>query len=291
MRLKANWFPYLHDFRTREFRLIFGRFPPGSFERALELGAGDGFQTRMLAPYATRLVSTDVRRPPEQPDPRIEVRALPAERVAEVFAPGEFDLVYSSNVLEHVPDPPAVLKAVSTVLADDGITIHVMPNQAWKLCQVALHVPHLVATAGDDLVQARSARALRDRLHKFREPGAAAGTTDKNNPTVVRPGRSVLKRALLPEPHGVSATHREELSAFSRHRWRAELEAAGFEVLAVLTGPFSSGYGFGLRAVARRLEKWNVGSEYVYVAKKAGRNCRLEAAFTSGRRGAGAGSA
>ena len=282
VRLRADWFAYIHEFRRREFRLIFDRFPPGCFERALELGAGDGFQSGMLAQYTKRLVSTDVRRPPDQPDPRVEVRALPAERVADEFLPGGFDLVYSSNMMEHVPDPPAVLKAVSEVLADDGITIHVMPNPAWKLCQVALHVPDLVATAGDDLLAARSGRTLLDRLRRFSSgpPGSVPGA-EKNNPTVVRPARSVLRRALLPEPHGVSATHREELAAFTRARWEAELTQAGIEVLAVLPGPFSSGYGFGFRSLARALEKRGFGSEYVYVAKKAGSTCRYEAAFST----------
>ncbi len=281
VRLRADWFAYIHEFRRREFRLIFDRFPPGCFERALELGAGDGFQTGMLGPYTKRLVSTDVRRPPDQADPRIQVLALPAERLGEEFLAREFDLVYSSNMLEHVPDPPAVLKAVSEVLADDGITIHVMPNRAWKLCQLALHVPDLVATAADDLLAGRSGGGLVDRMRKFSSgPAGSAGGTEKNNPTVVRPARSVLRRVLLPEPHGVSATHRDELAAFSRSRWEAELTKAGFEVLAVLPGPFSSGYGFGAQTLARALEERGVGSEYVYVAKKAGFTCRYEGSFS-----------
>jgi SAM-dependent methyltransferase len=278
VKLKAEWFSYLHDFRVREFRLIFDRFPEGCFSRILELGAGDAFQSHMLVPYGHTVVSTDVRLPPVGDDSGIDARELSADHVADVFEPGEFDLVYSSNMLEHVPDPPAVFRAAAAVLADDGITIHVMPNRIWKVCQVVLWIPHLLAGAIDDLVTARSPRAVLDRLRRTAGPDGAPSGTEKNTPTVVRRRRSTMRKALLPDPHGVSATHREEFAVWARRRWSAEFERAGLEIVAVLNGPFSSGYGFGLRSVTARLER-HVGSEYVFVAKKAGQRSRYEQYF------------
>jgi hypothetical protein len=96
----------------------------------------------------------------------------------------------------------------------------------------------------------------------------------------VRAPRSLIRKALTPEPHGVSLTHREELAAFSRRRWETEFGQAGFEIVAVMNGPFSSGYGFGLGAAARFLEQRGVGSEHVYVVKKAGQRSRYEGFFT-----------
>lgn len=279
MRLKADWFPYLHRFRASEAELIFDRFPPDSFVRALELGAGDGFQSRMIKAHAKSLVSTDYRRPPLDDD-TIEIRALAAEDVAKAFGPGEFDLVYSSNMLEHVVDPGEVLRAVGLVMADDGITIHVMPNQLWKVCQMVLYVPNLVLTVFDDLFTARDGPVLVDRLRTVRDrAGPGHEPSEKNNPTVVRPSRSMMQKLLTPRPHGVSLTHRQELAAFSRRRWQAEFVDAGFEMVAVLSGPFSSGYGFGWDFLRRLLETRGVGSEYVYVAKKAGRASRFQPSF------------
>ncbi len=277
--MKAEWFPYLHRFRAREASLIFDRFPLACFGRALELGAGDGFQSPMIRDHAESLVSTDYRLPPLDDD-TIEVRALAAEDVAQAFQPGEFDLVYSSNMLEHVAAPRAVLMAVGLVLADDGITIHVMPNQLWKACQMVLYVPNLVVTAINDLLVAKGGSALAERLRKA-DDGVGAGhdATDKNNPTVVRSKRPLIERLLMPRPHGVSLTHRQEFTAFSRRRWVAEFEQAGFDLVAVLNGPFSSGYGFGWDALRRAAEKRGWGSEYVYVAKKAGTVCRFQHAF------------
>lgn len=282
MQVKADWFEYLHDFRRREFQRIFGHFGPGTFRDVLELGAGDGFQSTMLVEYAQRIVSTDIRQPPESGDPRIEVRAVSAEQIADAFPAGRFDLVYSSNMLEHVPDPPVVLAAVARVLADDGITIHVMPNRIWKACQVMLWIPNLVANALDDILRARSLRAVVARLRKPDEHGESS---EKNNPTVVRPRRSLFRKVLLPEPHGVSLAHRAEFAAFARRRWVKELRQAGFDVIAVLRGPFSSGYGFGTTALTRLLERCGVSSEYIFVAKKAGATSPHARAFTGAASG------
>jgi len=276
--VKSDWFSYLHRLRAREAGLIFDRLPPDCFARALELGAGDGFQSPMIRAHAQSLVSTDYRRPPLDDD-TIEVRALAAEDVAKAFGPGEFDLVYSSNMLEHVPDPGGVLAAVGTVLADDGITIHVVPNQLWKACQMVLYTPDLVSRAFDDLFATRDGRALLGRLRAEGSSDPEHGGGEKNNPTVVRPKRSLLQKLLTPRPHGVSLTHREEFTAFSRRRWEAEFEQAGFDVVAVLNGPFSSGYGFGWDRLRQEVESRGLGSEDIYVAKKAGKVSRFQAAF------------
>lgn len=53
------------------------------------------------------------------------------DREAKLLCPevdGEFDLVYSSNVLEHMIDLEENLKAMSTVLAGDGVMVHTCPN-------------------------------------------------------------------------------------------------------------------------------------------------------------------
>ena len=277
MTLKADWYEYLHDFRVREFRLIFDRFDAGTFDAILELGAGDGFQSRLLASYGERVVATDVRLPPVE-ETRVEARVLSAEQAAEAFSAQTFDLVYSSNMLEHVPDVQAALNAIRKVLTDDGITIHVMPNRYWKACHLALWIPHLCAGMLDDLVAGKGPRALLERARSSGDRGGDDqndGGSEKNNPTVIRRRRSLLSRALVPDPHGVSTGHLEEFKAFGRRRWEKEFSGAGFELIAVLDGPFSSGYGFGARAVTSRLEH-RVGSEYVFVAKKKGHRSRYE---------------
>src|SRR2546430_10141753 len=61
------------------------------------------------------------------------MRRCDAENVARYFAAEMFDLVFSSNLLEHLSSPSAALRGIHEVLRDEGITLHVMPNPLWKL--------------------------------------------------------------------------------------------------------------------------------------------------------------
>ena len=44
---------------------------------------------------------------------------------------GRFDVVFSANVLEHVPDPISALERMQSVLAEGGVQRHVCPNYAF----------------------------------------------------------------------------------------------------------------------------------------------------------------
>ena len=46
--------------RTREIELVFNKFPQNYFEYSLELGAGNGTQSRKLINWTSHLLSTDI---------------------------------------------------------------------------------------------------------------------------------------------------------------------------------------------------------------------------------------
>ena len=254
MRLHTEWLSYLRALRRREVELAFRWCPPGVFANALELGAGDGYQASLLARYASRLVSTDDELQPE----------------LRYFKPRQFDLVFSSNVMEHLPDPGRALAGISRVLTDEGITIHVMPTRFWKLCHVALHIPHVLARALERTSDEGLAKTLARERAKGTDPEQSGSLGPANNPKTARRVRSLLSRLLSPDPHGVSATHTMEFRAFGKERWIREFAAAGLDVVAVLKGPVCSGYGFGLNRFRLMLEKAGFASEYAYVAVKRG---------------------
>ena len=111
LNLKADWTRHLHQLRSREIDVIFRDCPPKAFRRGLELGAGDAFQSSLLAHYVDFLVVTDFSdQILEHEDTQQRVhRVCDAEQVDEAFAAGEFDLVFSSNMMEHAPRPQRVL--------------------------------------------------------------------------------------------------------------------------------------------------------------------------------------
>ena len=215
--------------------------PPKAFRRGLELGAGDAFQSSLLAHYVDFLVVTDFSDQilEHEDTPQRVHRVCDAEQVDEAFAAGEFDLVFSSNMMEHAPRPQRVL-AGGRVLSDDGIAIHVMPSPFWKAWHMlGFHV---------DAVLTRLERYSTGRLPKL--GGHWSVPLDGNNHKLLEErSHGRLRRLLWPIPHGVSRGNWEEFLVFRRKSWQAVLEGAGFELVSTLRGPVSSGYGFGLDRV------------------------------------------
>jgi SAM-dependent methyltransferase len=56
------------------------------------------------------------------------------------FADGEFDLVYSTSVMEHVLDPGVALTQIARVLQPGGISIHHFPSR-WRPVEPHMLVP------------------------------------------------------------------------------------------------------------------------------------------------------
>jgi SAM-dependent methyltransferase len=56
------------------------------------------------------------------------------------FADGEFDLVYSTSVMEHVLDPGVALTQIARVLRPGGISIHHFPSR-WRPVEPHMLVP------------------------------------------------------------------------------------------------------------------------------------------------------
>src|SRR4029077_14691482 len=101
--------------------------------RVLEVGSGTGVMTRYLS-TREHLVATDI-----DPDyvellrrtyadkPNVEVRALDLARLDGDGLPRLFDTVVCSNVLEHVEDDAAALRAMRSILLPAGRVVLVVP--------------------------------------------------------------------------------------------------------------------------------------------------------------------
>jgi SAM-dependent methyltransferase len=282
VRIKADWVTHLHDIRRREIEMIFSECPPQTFAEALELGAGDGFQSALLSRYAGHLTSTDydpaILSLPATP--RVTYEVGDAEEVDKIFSASRFDLVFSSNLLEHVSDPVKALRGIAAVLKEEGITIHVIPNRFWKVSSLLLYLPYRIVTLLEKATEPGGVTGAWKRMRESR-----AGSQDDqshpigNNPKTPRPAPSRLARQIWPEPHGVSPTHWKEFRAFALSRWQSVFEAAGLKVVAILRGPVASGYGFGFETLRNGLLRLGFTSEYVYVAARAGKDSPYEGRF------------
>ena len=99
-------------------------------ERVLEVGAGTGLVTRILAGAAREVVATDYAAAMLRTlEGKVRewglanVRCEKADLLALPFAAGSFDAVVAANVLHLVADVPAALRAVRSVLRPGGRVI------------------------------------------------------------------------------------------------------------------------------------------------------------------------
>ena len=265
MKLKPDWTEHLHAIRRRQFGAAFGRCPKRAFPRALELGAGDGFLSTLLAGCCGHLTATDLnaQRLQAVDTGNITYRIGDAEAVAEQFPEKHFDLVFSSSLLEHLSDCPRALAGIARVLKDDGLAVHYLPNQLWKALTILLYWPHKIVKILDKTLGGRSARR--------RVPQGPPREYEHNNLKTPRRRRNVLAKLFLPRIHGVSTTTMGELTAFGPSRWIRRFEQAGFVVLGVYKAGFNSGYGFGYPRLRRLLERAGLHTSYAYVLAKRGR--------------------
>src|SRR5262249_30988896 len=132
------------------------------------------------------------------------------------FPDNHFDIVFSSNVLEHVRDVPTMLRETRRVLKNDGVAIHVLPSSSWRFWTLITHYPDLA-------------------LRVFRKLGGQAPqpTASDNHGSCPRTWSDKLKDAVVPPPHGEYATSLSELYYYSAHRWKKMFRTHGFHVLQV----------------------------------------------------------
>ena len=207
-----NWHHFL---RLRDLRQVLGELPLDGVSRVLELGAGDGAQTAALRDNFKEVVPIDIA-------PSGEVEGLIiADASSLPFRDGYFDLVFSSNVLEHVEDLDACFAEMKRVLTPGGILIHSMPTGSWKVIQV---VGRPVAST------VKLLRKLTPGLTNT-PPRASAGSHAPQNPRV-HMRRTTLQKIVgqfIPTIHGVSGNHFQEFLRFRSGWWMRKFRDANLE--------------------------------------------------------------
>jgi ubiquinone/menaquinone biosynthesis C-methylase UbiE len=247
----------LEKLRRAELEMIKGWLRPDM--RILEIGGGSGFQASVVASWGHRLMSIDL---PERPFPPPYL--FPVEDYDGVNIPApdaSFDLIFSSNVLEHVTRLPPLLAEMRRVLKPDGLALHILPTPAWRFWTSLTHY--------GDLSRARLNLPRKTTETSTTAAHGAEATSASNGQ---RSFARRLKRAVFAEPHGEYPSALSELYYFSRRRWLKVFRENGFEVREVAGNElFYTGYAlFPNISIKRRRELSRLlGSAcHIYVMNK-----------------------
>jgi SAM-dependent methyltransferase len=180
-------------------------------DRVLEVGGGSGYQARCIADWGCNVLSIDLGSRAPSPQTFFDVTDYDGHHIPA--ANSSFDLVFSSNTLEHVPHLDELLAETKRVLRPGGLAIHILPSPAWRFW----------ASAGFPVY------ALGYALGRYR-PAEEVGSVERS---VARRGRiGTAFRALLApfRAHGEYPNAAAELYYFSMRRWRRVFHDAGFSV-------------------------------------------------------------
>jgi 2-polyprenyl-3-methyl-5-hydroxy-6-metoxy-1,4-benzoquinol methylase len=238
--------------RLRELALARRFF--GTGRKLLEVGAGAGWQAKALTELGYSVTAIEI-----SGSNYVELREFPIQEYdgKQIPAPDDsFDIIFSSNVLEHVPHISEFQYELWRVLRPHGIAVHIMPTATWRLwTNISFGLRRCMQILG--------------RRHRY-QPSAQHFDTARATPPT---SRKTLRQTLLPSTHGARGNWCTEAFYFSEFFWRRTLRQEGWRLERVVKNNlFYTGHkvcGERLSLAARSLLSRFLGSSCkVYVLRK-----------------------
>jgi SAM-dependent methyltransferase len=269
--MDAESIDWINAVRRREIEILFRRLPWLGGD-LLEIGGGSGQQAALLQERGLRVLSIDVPDSGYRHQRIFEVIQYDGARIP--FPDARFDLVFSSNTLEHVAQLDALEAEMQRVLRPGGRAVHIVPSHRWRLWTWLTHYPGALS-----LIWHR--HRLRPRA-EARVPRTEYASGGRGH------WMSLLRKALIPDRHGERGTVVSEYAYFHPRWWSAHFERAGWRVVETFDmGLFYTGNMVVRRhlsmAARERLGHLIGGATQCYVLELRGPEDRIGAAVRVAR--------
>ena len=205
---------HLNALRAAEIAEIVTHFPVSA--RVLEIGAGTGKQalelkSRGLDVEAIEIPSSEYSDCRVFPIWNFDGRDIP-------FPDASFDVVFSSNVLEHVPNLMQMHIEIARVLKPTGYAVHVLPTHAWRFWTALTSFPTALQYSVAMLRELRPYRPLTGQ--KLRRLFNAYFALSKR-----------LASPFFQRRHGERGNVITEIWYFHPEWWRRNFREHGFEIV------------------------------------------------------------
>ena len=126
--LPAQTLEHLANIRARELDIIVQRLNVG--DSVLEIGSGTGWQAKILEEAGFQVEGIDIESSNYRDERVWRVADYDGEKIP--FQENSFDLVFSSNVLEHIEGVEKFQSEIQRVLKPDGLALHLIPSTSWR---------------------------------------------------------------------------------------------------------------------------------------------------------------
>ena len=224
----------------------------------IEIGGGAGWQAQSLAQAGYSVRSFDM--------PSSEFndnRVFPIEDYDGLQIPtpdASFDVAFSSNALEHIPNAEAFQVELRRVLKPDGVAIHIVPSATWRVHTLLAHYPWL-AKSSVNLIGARLGWSATPDVHII---ARAASRRSK---------AQLLSRILCSPRHGERGNALSETWRFSRFGWAHHFRQTGWHIISRYPNLlYYTGYGLldGRLSIPRRKQLSHLlgSAGHVYVLRR-----------------------
>jgi SAM-dependent methyltransferase len=224
----------------------------------LEIGAGSGWQSKKLSENGFSVEAIDLESS-EYADHRVwQVKDYDGRHIP--YPDEYFDVVFSSNVLEHIPRITDFQKEIQRVLKPDGIALHILPSGSWRFWSNFTYYPFGVGLAFKIIFSKIFPEKRAEDL-----PVAAKTVESSAKPPV---GLKRMLRGLIPQRHGEAGNTLSEIYYFSKSRWVKLFRNTGWKIKKYSTNNlFYTGYSMFGSAISTKARE--------SLSRLAGSSCHI----------------
>lgn len=213
---------FLRTIRRHELSCALAHFPTAREGAAdtvvLEIGAGTGLQAKALAEKGYAVIAIDLPSSHYRNDRVHEIVEYDGRHVP--LPDRSVDVIFSSNVLEHVADIDGFLEEQQRVIKDGGIAIHVLPSTACRIWGIPAHYAWLLR------------RIFALLFSRRKHPLSLSSPLASNAPRKPQSLRDWII-TLFPMPHGERGNTLSEAYYFSQYWWSRKFREHAFSIIEI----------------------------------------------------------
>lgn len=205
---------FLNKLRSYELAFYEPYFDKDS--KILEIGGGTGIQAKCLTEHGYNITSVDVH-----DSNYASERVFPVidyDGIKLPFLDKSFDIIFSSNTLEHISNIVDVHVEFKRVLKNEGYCIHVMPTGVWRLWTSVANYVELGQRLTDVLCETFPRSIKIDQLILLPV-------------SCLRKSINLIRCYAIPPCHGTIGNAFTEIYTFCRRHWIKHFIDNGYNVL------------------------------------------------------------